>query len=484
VKSKEETAAAAALAAAQKHLRPSPSLAPLASTESLTPSESTTGSSTIKRLSSSVTGESVSTVVHKPYEPPTIGKSSRVTPVGLDEEPERLSADSRMEGDGVEVVSLIRFNKSKLGSCSTTTSEKPSGSSSDTNSLAAAAMAAAFQHSTCPACDMAAAVASASSRHRSHSATSSTRSTQRHDDLEEEDYDYYFDRRGASSVTTASTARRSSAPEIDEKDVSRLSPAPSSVALTSRSSCQYSSRSLERPKSQASHRRPYTTSSLGRRSAASGMGDVTTEASSSDSESTRPVQRRSAPIPPPLSSRYSVGSVDQRDLQRAVAHLQEALQEHMQHRVKAVVHRGAEAGAMQAQGMKTLDGNIIKHHESVKRNAFEITAKSSKQHQHQQQQQQQPVSPMSTLGPYDTIKPSRMRRGTNNNNHNLPRQSSGDNLLQLQRRSEMKQLPAVTLKKADSFEGHEEAVRSLVEAVHESRKFEATRSKSKSASDN
>ena len=133
--------------AAQKHLRPSTSLAPIASTESLTPSESTTGSSSVKRLSSSVTGESVSTVVHKPYEPPTIGKSSRVTPVGLDEEPERLSADSRIDSESVEVVSLIRFNKSKLGSCSTTTSEKPSGSSSDTNSLAAAAMAAsAFHH--------------------------------------------------------------------------------------------------------------------------------------------------------------------------------------------------------------------------------------------------------------------------------------------------------------------------------------------------
>jgi hypothetical protein len=65
-------------------------------------------SSTIKRLSSSVTGESVSTVVHKPYEPPAIGKSSRVTPVGLDEEPERLSADSRVDNDSVEVVSLIR----------------------------------------------------------------------------------------------------------------------------------------------------------------------------------------------------------------------------------------------------------------------------------------------------------------------------------------------------------------------------------------
>ena len=167
-----------------------------------------------------------------------------------------------------------------------------------------------------------------------------------------------------------------------------------------------------------------------------------------------------------------MGSVDQRDLQRAVAHLQEALQEHMQHQVKAVVHRGAEAAG--AQGSKTLDGDIIKHHESIKRNAAKIT----------KQPPPLPTTPMSSLGPYDTIKPSRMRRGPNNNSHNLPRQGSGDNLLQLQRRSEMKQLPTVTLRKADSFEGHEEAVRSLVEAVHESRKFEATRSKTKSASDN
>jgi len=161
----------------------------------------------------------------------------------------------------------------------------------------------------------------------------------------------------------------------------------------------------------------------------------------------------------------------------------------MQHRVKAVVHRGAEAVGAGAQGQsKTLDADIIKHHESIKRNAFESTAKTSKQQPPPPPSSAPTGSPMSTLGPYDTIKPSRMRRGTNNNNNNnhsnLPRQGSGDNLLQLQRRSEMKQLPTVTLRKADSFEGHEEAVRSLVEAVHESRKFEATRSKTKSASDN
>ena len=35
-------------------------------------------------------------------------------------------------------------------------------------------------------------------------------------------------------------------------------------------------------------------------------------------------------------------------------------------------------------------------------------------------------------------------------------------------------LSNVTQKRADSFEGHEEAVRTLAEAVNESRKFEAT----------
>ena len=38
-------------------------------------------------------------------------------------------------------------------------------------------------------------------------------------------------------------------------------------------------------------------------------------------------------------------------------------------------------------------------------------------------------------------------------------------------------VPKVTLKRSDSFEGHEEAVRTLVEAVNESRKFEASAGK-------
>ena len=62
----------------------------------------------------------------KPYEPPGLGKPSRVTPVGLDEDPDALSQDSLLESDSVEVLSVIRFNKSKLGSCSTGTSDKRS----------------------------------------------------------------------------------------------------------------------------------------------------------------------------------------------------------------------------------------------------------------------------------------------------------------------------------------------------------------------
>ena len=104
--------------------------------------------------------------VVKPYEPPGLGKPSRVTPLGLDEDPDVMSTDSVLESDTVEVLSVIRYNKNKLGS-STGTSDKRS-SSSDTNSL--------FNSTNlpCPACDAAsaaAAAAAASKRVRSRSAT-------------------------------------------------------------------------------------------------------------------------------------------------------------------------------------------------------------------------------------------------------------------------------------------------------------------------
>ena len=105
-----------------------------------------------------------------------------------------------------------------------------------------------------------------------------------------------------------------------------------------------------------------------------------------------------------------------------------------------------------------------------------------------------PASPassqaMASLGPYDTIKPSRMRSkgGSSNDSSNsyVPKSNSSSSSAKTVIKvaaaetaavqpSQQQLLPKVTLKRADSFEGHEEAVRTLVEAVNESRKFEAT----------
>ena len=124
--------------------------------------------------------------------------------------------------------------------------------------------------------------------------------------------------------------------------------------------------------------------------------------------------------------RASVPSLDKKDLQRAVAHLQETLQQKIggsahppRSEVKAVVHRGPEA--------RTLDGQSIKQYESIKLNTH--------------------------LGPYDTIKPSRMKR-QNSEQKEAPSAAARPPLA-----------PKPNLEKRDSFEGHEEAVRTLVEAV-------------------
>ena len=135
------------------------------------------------------------------------------------------------------------------------------------------------------------------------------------------------------------------------------------------------SRSLDRP----------------RRPLASGAMASDSSAACSDSETSNLGQNRA-----------SVPSLDKKDLQRAVAHLQETLQQRMtmqphthsghggsnsghplantsDQQVKAVVHRGPES--------RTLDGQSIKQYESIKRN-------------------QVPYGNWE-LGPYDTIKPSR-----------------------------------------------------------------------------
>lgn len=169
----------------------------------------------------------------KPYEPPGLGKPSRVTPVGLDEDPDALSQDSNLlESDSVEVLSVIRFNKSKLGTSSTGTSDKRS-SSSDTNSL--------FNNTNlpCPACDAQATATHAQAAHaaqaardrrvRSRSAGRSAETGSVHSgqtcasqdmfDLTSLASESMTVATSATSTTTGSLPsiiRRSSAPEIDE----------------------------------------------------------------------------------------------------------------------------------------------------------------------------------------------------------------------------------------------------------------------------
>ena len=97
--------------------------------------------------------------------------------------------------------------------------------------------------------------------------------------------------------------------------------------------------------------------------------------------------------------------------------------------MKAVVHRGPEANA------RTLDGQSIKQYESIKLNRH--------------------------LGPYDTIKPSRMKR----QNSEQKEVSSTTTSVASSVASRPPLAPKPALEKRDSFEGHEEAVRTLVEAV-------------------
>lgn len=298
-------------------------------------SESLPGSDSTSRRSEAV----------KPYEPPALGKSSRVTPVGLDEEPERLSQDSCLETDSVEVLSVIRFNKTTKFS-SSNASEKRS-SSSDTNSV----------FNPCPSCD--GRDRQTPSSLRSHVTSSVGRSSR----ARSQDSELLSPRRSEVSSAEGSRSlpstilRRSSAPEIEGDEEYR------------------GSRSLERPKRVA-----YESSGV-----------------SSDSESI------------PGSAKHSVGSVDNRDLRRAVKHLQEELQDKkgeektFRSEVKADVHREPAATG--------------------------------------------------------TMRPKRPAEAR--------RKGSTDNVTE----------SGAPLKKADSFEGHEEAVRTLVEAVQESRKAEAAKKK-------
>ena len=80
-------------------------------------------------------GDSVESILAKPYEPPALGKSSRITPVGGEEVTavsSQSGASSCLETDSVEVLSVIRYNKVKM---SAPPSTLHSVSGSDTESV-------------------------------------------------------------------------------------------------------------------------------------------------------------------------------------------------------------------------------------------------------------------------------------------------------------------------------------------------------------
>ena len=83
--------------------------------------------------------DSADSIMQKPYEPPALGKSSRITPVGGGGEEQAASSHqsqltSGLETDAVEVLSVIRYNKNKISS-SLTPSTMRSHSGSDTASV-------------------------------------------------------------------------------------------------------------------------------------------------------------------------------------------------------------------------------------------------------------------------------------------------------------------------------------------------------------
>ena len=84
--------------------------------------------------------DSSDSIVQKPYEPPALGKSSRITPVGGGGEDQAASSHpsqltgAGLETDAVEVLSVIRYSKNKMSS-SLTPSTMRSNSGSDTASV-------------------------------------------------------------------------------------------------------------------------------------------------------------------------------------------------------------------------------------------------------------------------------------------------------------------------------------------------------------
>ena len=216
------------------------------------------------------------------------------------------------------------------------------------------------------------------------------------------------------------------------------------------------------------------------------------------------------------SPRYSLGSIDSQDLQKAVAHIQETLKMRMEKREGNLEPNESKGGQIEPNQNKS---EVI----AVVHRSSESPSKDHRERQRDNRTSSPADSTtsrksatMEELGPYDTIKPSRMRKGAignkvdngngyskRNNNNNV---TTNRNIMRGKHDTKSNdpsekvlirvQPPAVppkpdalmqhtasessttsrkgNLERADSFEGHEEAVRTLVEAVNESRKFEAT----------
>jgi len=436
--------------------------------------------------------DSVDSIVQKPYEPPALGKSSRITPVGGEEPPvsSQSTGSSCMETDSVEVLSVIRYNKNKATSSTTPTTLR-SQSGSDTNSILS---------QQCVSCDNRLSKSERSldeARSRALSDHHRSRSSSRPDGPDNESL-------------SGSYLRRSSAPEIDHES-------PGEEEERYKREISYT-RSLERTKR-----------------------SVTDSGRSSDGEQpklpdAKELQRARAHLKETLE-----GKIEK--MKRI-----EAEKQQNQSEIKAVVHR---SDTQHIPSGKTLDSDTIKQYQNIKQNTaaaaikrysgvFDI-AKAGKAERHPGHRDTPGIYKQSSfdnltrnevekagsrdLGSRDLGSRDHGSRdhgsrdpgsrdlgsrdlgardlGTRDlgardlgardlgardlgardlGSRDLGSRDSGSGVPRDRHEgatSSLRESPLLPpeLKKQDSFEGHEAAVRSLVEAVHESRKLEAKQRK-------
>ena len=214
------------------------------------------------------------------------------------------------------------------------------------------------------------------------------------------------------------------------------------------------------------------------------------------------------------SPRYSLGSIDSQDLQKAVAHIQETLKLRMERRDGNEEQTESRGGTFPAHQNKSEVIAVVHRSSDSPSKEYRERQKEIRTSSPAESTSSRKSATMEELGPYDTIKPSRMRKGAtgNKNDNGYPKRNNNNNVtanrnivrakqdskpadtsekvvirvqppsvpqkpdsLKPQTTMESSSTPRRnTLERSDSFEGHEEAVRTLVEAVNESRKFEAS----------